>query len=151
MLAVSVGALVSMLAPVVPIEPVPEVKVSVPAVEMLVAATCVIAPEPLAERVTEVPLTLAPKPIEPLAVVERDNVPLAVIAPEVVSPALLDTETVLPAEVPLPILRAAPPEPAQVTLPVVLKVKLVVEPVRVVIAPEPEVRFKLVAVIEPDV
>src|SRR6202021_2665538 len=111
-----------------------------------------IAPEPLADTVTEVPLAPAPNEIPPLlAVVDKANVPLAVIAPEVVNPALLDTDTLSPVEVPLPTLRAAPPVPAHVTLPVVLNVRLLVDPVKVVILPEPDVRFKLVAVIEPAV
>src|ERR1700719_1757277 len=109
-----------------------------------------MVPEPLAEIVSTVPLALAPKAILPLlAVVDRAKVPEAVIAPDVLNPALLVTDTLLPVEVPLPTLSAAAPEPTHVALPDVLNVKLLVVPVRVVISPEPEVRFKLVAVIEP--
>jgi len=85
------------------------------------------------------------------AVVDKDNVPAAVIAPEFVRAALLETFMLLPEELPLPMLRAVPPVPAQVTLPVVLNVKLLVEPVKVLILPEPEVRLRLVAVMEPAV
>jgi len=72
-----------------------------------------------------------------------------VIAPEVVSAALFDTDTALPVDAPLPILRAVPPVPAHVTLPEVLNVRFVVVPVSVAMAPEPEVRFKFVVVIDP--
>jgi len=84
-------------------------------------------------------------------VVESNNVPEALIVPDVVRLALLETEILSPVELPLPILRAVPPVPAQVTLPVVLNVKLLVEPVRVLILPEPEARFRLVVLIEPPV
>ena len=107
---------------------------------------------PLAEIVTAVPPALAPNVIAPLlAVVDKDNVPEALIAPEVLKPALLDTEIILPLELPPPIFKAVPPLPTQVTLPAVLNVRLLVDPVRVVILPVPEARFKLVAVIEPAV
>jgi hypothetical protein len=106
----------------------------------------------LAERSTVVPETLAPRLILPLlAVVDNDSVLVAVITPEVVNPALLDTDTLLPVEVPLPTLRAVPAEPTQVTFPEVLNVRLLVDPVNVLISPEPELRFKLVAVTEPPV
>jgi hypothetical protein len=84
-------------------------------------------------------------------VVNNPSVPVAVIAPEVVRAALFETETLFPVDVGLPMLRAAPPVPTQLTLPVVLKVKLLVVPVTLVMAPEPEDRFKFVAVIEPPV
>jgi len=110
-------------------------------------------PVPLAATVTTVPLALAPKAIEPFepALVDSDNVPVARIVLEVVSAALLETVTLLPVELPLPIFRAVPPVPTQVTLPAVLKVRLLVVPVSVLMLPEPEIRFKLVAVIAPAV
>ena len=105
---------------------------------------------PFAVSVTAVPVADAPSATLPLfALVTNDNVPLAVIAPDVVSAALFDTDTALPADVPAPIFSAAPPVPAHVTFPVVLNVRLVVVPVSVDIAPEPDVRFKLVVVIDP--
>ena len=51
--AISVGALVNICAPVKPIVPPPEVKVRVPAVEILVEAAWLIVPEPVAFNVTE--------------------------------------------------------------------------------------------------
>src|SRR5579872_1957625 len=103
-------------------------------------------PEPLAERLTVLPDILLPRLTLLLpAVVDRDKVPEAAMAPEVVSPALLDTLILLPEEPPLPMFKVEPPEAAQVTLPEVLNVKLLVVPVRVLISPEPELRFKLVA------
>jgi len=112
----------------------------------------VIVPEPLAESVTAVPVRLLPRLILALpALVDRESVPEALIAPEVDRAALFETEILLPLELPLPILSAAPLIPVQVTLPVVLNVRLVVVPVKVLIFPEPEARFKFVAVIAPDV
>jgi len=109
-------------------------------------------PEPLAETVTAVPLALLPNAIAPLlAVVDKAKVPVAVIEPELERAALLDTDTLLPVELPLPILRAVPPVPAQVTLPVVLNVRLLAEPVKVFILPEPEARFRLVVLIDPPI
>ena len=109
-----------------------------------------IVPEPFAVSVTAVPEADAPSATLPLfALVTNDNVPFAVMAPEVVRAALLETDTAFPVDVPAPILRAEPPVPAHVTLPDVLNVRLEVVPVRVVIAPEPDVRFKLVVVIDP--
>jgi len=106
----------------------------------------------LAERLVVTPDKLLPRVILPFpAVVDRANVLAAVIEPDVVRLALLDTLMLLPVELPLPILRAVAPVPAQVTLPVVLKVKLLVEPDKVLILPEPEVRFKLVEAMEPPV
>jgi len=106
----------------------------------------------LAERLTLTPDKLEPRVILPLpAVVDKASVLEAVIAPEVVRAALLETLMLLPVELPLPILRAVPPVPAQMTLPVVLNVRLVVVPVRVLILPEPEARFRLVVLIEPPV
>ena len=57
--AISVGALVSICAPVKPIVPPPEVKVRVPAVEILVEAAWLIVPVPVAFNVTEEPEILA--------------------------------------------------------------------------------------------
>jgi len=109
-------------------------------------------PEPLADRLVVTPDKLEPRVILPLpAVVDRANVLAAVIEPEVVRAALLETLILLPVELPLPILRAVPPVPAQVTLPVVLNVRLLVEPVKVLILPEPEVRLRLVALTLPAV
>jgi hypothetical protein len=85
------------------------------------------------------------------AFVTSDNVPEAVIAPVVVSPALFETDTALPVDVPAPIFSVVPPVPAHVTLPDVLNVRLDVVPVSVAIAPEPDVRFRFVVVIEPPV
>lgn len=112
----------------------------------------VIAPDPLAEIVTTVPLAPAPSAMAPFpAVVDKPRVPVAVIVPLVVKSALLETETSSPVDEPDPILSVVPPEPTQVTSPVVLKVKLVVVPVSVVIAPDPDFKFNVVAVIEPPV
>ena len=129
--------------------PVPLVRAT-DVVPVNVPADCVIVPEPLAVSVTAVPVAEAPSVTLPLfAFVTNDKAPPAVIAPEVVRAALLETETALPVDVPAPILRAAPPIPAHVTLPEVLNVRFDVVPVSVVMAPEPDVRFKLVVVIEP--
>ena len=131
--------------------PVPLVR-AIDVVPVNVPADCVIVPEPLAVSVTAVPVAEAPSVTLPLfAFVTNDKAPPAVIAPEVVRVALFDTDTALPVDVPAPIFSAAPPVPAQVTLPEVLKVRFVVEPVSVVMAPEPDVRFKLVVVIDPPV
>jgi hypothetical protein len=109
-------------------------------------------PEPFAEMITTVPPALAPNVMPPLAaVLKMFKVPDAVMAPDVVIPALLDIETLFPLEGPLPIFGVLPPVPTKVTLPVVLNVKLLVVPVTLVMSPEPEVRFKFVAVIEPPV
>ena len=107
-------------------------------------------PEPLADTATVVPLAFAPRAMLPLlAVVDKDNVPEALMAPVVLSPALLASDMLLPVE--LPIFKAVPLAPTQVTLPEVLKVKLLVMLVKVVILAEPEVRLRLVAAIEPAV
>jgi len=109
-------------------------------------------PEPLADRLVVTPDKLEPRVILPLpAVVDKASVLEAVIEPEVVRAALLETLMLLPVELPLPILRAVLPVPAQVTLPLVLNVRLLVEPVRVLILPEPEARFRLVALTLPAV
>jgi len=119
-------------------------------VPVTVPDDCVMVPEPFAVSVTAVPAAEAPNVTLPLfAFVTNDKVSLAVIAPVVVSVALFDTDTALPVDVPEPILSAEPPVPAHVTLPEVLNVRFDVVPVSVVIAPEPDVRFRLVVVIEP--
>ena len=115
-----------------------------------VPAVWVILPEPLALIVSTVPEALAPKLILPLlAVVDIANVPVALIAPDVVNAALFDTVILFPEELPPPIFNAVPPLPAHVTFPLVLNVRLLVLPVKVDIFPEPDVRFKLVAVTDP--
>src|SRR6202166_3393756 len=119
-------------------------------VPVTVPADCVIVPVPFAVSVTAVPEADAPNATLPLlALVTNDRVPDAVIPPEVVRAALFETDTALPVDVPAPIFSAAPPVPAHVTLPVVLNVRFDVVPVSVVMAPEPEVRFKFVVVIDP--
>ncbi len=137
---------------ILPILPEPEVS-DIELEPVNVPAVWVMVPAPLAASVTAVPLALAPRAIEPFepALVDSDNVPAATMVLEVVSPALLEMVTLLPVELPLPMFKAVPPVPTQVTLPVVLKVRLLVVPVRVLMLPEPEIRFKLVAVITPAV
>lgn len=120
-------------------ESVPPVRVIVPLVSAL--------------TVTTVPPASAPSTISPALppVVDKPNVPVAVIVPLVVNSALLETATSSPVDAPGPMLSVVPPVPVQVTSPVVLKVKLLVVPVSVVIAPEPDLRFNVVAEIEPPV
>ena len=102
--------------------------------------------------VSTVPLAPAPKTTPPLLpVAVNDKVPCAVIVPDVVMAALLETEKLFPLDAPEPTFNVAPPVPIQLTSPVVLAVKLVVVPVKVLISPEPDLRFKLVDVIEPPV
>ncbi len=143
---------VEVAKPPSPISPEPDVS-DTDVVPVKVPADCEIVPVVSADNVTIVPLALAPRemlpPVPP--VVDKPKVPVAVMLPDVVRLALLETETLSPVDDPPPILSVAPPDPAQVTSPVVLKVKLVVVPVNVVIAPDPEVKFKFVAVIEPAV
>lgn len=132
-----------------PILPDPE-ESEAEVVPVKVPELCEIAPDPLALRVSTVPLALAPNAMPPLfAVVDRPSVPVAVIDPDVVSAALLETATLLPVDEPAPIFNAVPDVAAHVTLPVVLKVRLLIVALRVDIAPDPEVKFKLVAEIEP--
>ena len=78
-LAVSMGVVDNdMAAPLVPIVPLPLVKVA--EVEpKTVPAVCVIVPEPLAVIVSTVPDTLAPRTMPPLVpVASKDSAPLAV-------------------------------------------------------------------------
>lgn len=113
-------------------------------------AVCSTVPEPLAVNVTTVPEALAPRLIPPLpAVVDSINVPVAVTVPDVVKPALLETATSSPVDDPAPILSVEPPVPVQVTSFVVLKVKLVVVPLKVVMAPLVDFKFRFVAEIVP--
>jgi hypothetical protein len=86
-----------------------------------------------------------------LPVVDNPRVPVAAIAPETLSAELLETKTLLPVDEAPPMLSAMPLLPVQLTLPVVLKVRLDVEPVKLVMLPEPERRLRFVAVTEPPV
>lgn len=111
-------------------------------------AVCAIAPV-----VTAVSSTVAPCRVEPIdtpavpAVEFNCKSPVTVIAPLVViAPALLITKLEPPVEELGPMLRAEP-VPVQLTVPVVFAVKFVVLPVRVVMLPEPDFKFKSVAVI----
>jgi hypothetical protein len=76
-----VGALVKMFAPLVPTvpDPVPVTKDSVPAVDMLVAACCVIVPVPLVVSVTELPVKFAFTAIVPFVPAVNDRAPVALI------------------------------------------------------------------------
>ena len=111
-----------------------------------------MVPVPVAVRITEVvPVALAPRAMLPLtAVVVSDKVPVAVIDPDVTRAALLDTEKLCPVDAPGPIVNV-PPLLVYVTSPVVLAVRLLMDPFSVLILPEPEDRFNVVAVIEPPV
>ncbi len=79
--AIRVGALVNICAPTKPIVPPPEVKVKVPAVDILVAAAWLIVPVPVpvAFKVTEEPVILALTAIEPLVPACKVNAPVAVM------------------------------------------------------------------------
>lgn len=78
-LAIRVGALVNMFAPAAPMAPLPELKVKVPAVDILVAACCVITPLPAAFKVTEDPEIVAFTAIAPLVPACNVNAPEAVM------------------------------------------------------------------------
>lgn len=67
---------------------------------------CEIAPVVSADKVTTVPLALAPSAIlpPPPAIVDKSKVPVAVMLPDVVRLALLETETLPPVDDPPPIL-----------------------------------------------
>ena len=77
--AISVGALVSICAPVKPIVPPPEVKVRVPAVDILVDAAWLIVPEPAGIQCYGRAGNISITAIVPLVPACKVNAPVAVM------------------------------------------------------------------------
>ena len=142
-----VAAFVSMLLPEAPTVPAPApvTRDNVPAVDIFVAACCVMVPVPLVVRVTELPVKLALTAMVPLVPAVSDKTPLALMVLDAVmlpeAPAVSVRLKIAPVDAPL-IVTAL--ESLTYTLPVVLAAKLdaavsILLP-DVPTAPEPEAR-----------